>query len=184
MVDKQILQGCKQRDRKCQQKLYTICAPYAYAIARSYIWDDDFVKDVMQEAFVSVFRSIESYNEQKGSFKSWLAKIVTYKAIDFLKSNNRINISSGLEVVEHLVEDDFEYLDELTREDIEHLLSKMPMGYRTIFMLAAIDEYSHVEIGKMLNIGANTSRSQYHRALKWIKKNITVTPNQMRYEAL
>jgi RNA polymerase sigma-70 factor (ECF subfamily) len=40
----------------------------------------------------------------------------------------------------------------------------LPLGYRTVLNLYAIEGYSHKEIGKMLDIGESTSRSQYTRA--------------------
>lgn len=138
----------------------------------------------MQDAFVSIYESIQNFDESKGTFKSWIAKIATYRSIDFLKKNNKININQELEAIENISEDDFKHLDSLTKEDIESLLKEMPTGYRTIFLLSAIDGFSNKEIGKLLNISPETSRSQYHRALKWIKKNLSLTSNQIRYEAL
>ena len=64
------------------------------------------------------------------------------------------------------------------------MLSKMPAGYKTIFMLSVIDDYSHVEIAKLLDISPETSRSQLHRSMKWIKKNIFHSSTEYRNEAL
>jgi RNA polymerase sigma-70 factor (ECF subfamily) len=180
MVSPKIIQGCRKNDRQCQKQLYQQCAPYVYSIVKSYIKDQGFIKDVMQESFTSIFTSIHKYDDTLGTFKSWISRISTYRSVDFLKLNNKIKINTELEVVDHLTEDNFAHLDSLTKSDIEHLLSEMPSGYRTIFMLAAIDDYSHVEIGKMLEITPETSRSQLHRGLKWIKKNLNLTPNQIR----
>ncbi|MBK9582218.1 MAG: sigma-70 region 4 domain-containing protein [Saprospiraceae bacterium] len=40
------------------------------------------------------------------------------------------------------------------------MLVNMPVGYKTIFLLSVIDEYSHKEIGELLGITPETSRSQ------------------------
>lgn len=85
--------------------------------------------------------------------------------------------------MDHLSKDDFAHLDQLSKADIVLLLEDMPQGYKTIFLLHAIDDFSHKEIAELLEISPETSRSQYHRALKWIKKNTLITSNQIRYEA-
>jgi len=60
----------------------------------------------------------------------------------------------------------------LTNTDVKNLLSKMPPGYSRVFMLVAIDDYSHKEIAELLQITEETSRSQFHRAKIWIKNNV------------
>ena len=184
MTDKDLVKGCIKQDRRSQKALYQSYAPYAYSVAKSYIKDTNLIQDIMQESFTSIFKSIDKFDSSKGNLKSWIAKIVTYRAIDFLKLYKKISIDHALNVVDDIVEEDFAYLDNYTKGDIEALLKHMPSGYRTIFLLSAIDEYSHVEIGEMLDITATTSRSQYHRSLKWIKKHISLTPNCITNEAL
>ena len=52
------------------------------------------------------------------------------------------------------------------------LLSKLPVGYRTVFNLFAIEGYSHSEIASLLNITENTSKSQMFKARKWLQSQI------------
>lgn len=182
MVSQQIIKQCIGNDRQAQASLYNTCAPYVYTVVKSYISDEDYIKDTMQESFAGVFKSLDKYDEQRGKFKSWIAQITIRKCIDHLKSNKKIVFSSPLEVVESFSDNDFEYLDQLSKNDISHLLRDMPSGYKTIFMLSIIDEYPHTEIAIMLDISKETSRSQLHRALKWIKNNIFQTAKLNRYE--
>jgi RNA polymerase sigma-70 factor (ECF subfamily) len=138
----------------------------------------------MQESFTSIFKSLESFKTEKGSFKSWIAQITIRKCIDHLKSNNRLKLSTKLEALETMYDNDYETLNQWSKKDIEQMLSKMPAGYKTIFMLSVIDDYSHVEIAKLLDISPETSRSQLHRSMKWIKKNIFHSSTEYRNEAL
>ena len=85
MVSFKIIQGCKKNDRLCQKQLYQACAPYIFTIVKSYISDQNFVKDVMQESFTSIFTSINKFDDTFGTFKSWISRISTYRCIDFLK---------------------------------------------------------------------------------------------------
>lgn len=179
-----VINQCKRNNRIAQGNLYNSCAPYIYTIVKSYIKDDGFIKDVMQESFASIFQSINRYEPSKGSFKSWIAQITVRKCIDYLKTNNKITFATNLEIIESFSDEDFKHLDQLSKKDIDDLLTNMPSGYKTIFMLSVIDEYPHTEIAAMLNISPETSRSQLHRAMKWVKKNIFQSSNHCRYEAL
>lgn len=184
MVSNLIINKCKNKVRAAQSELYSSCAPYVYTVVKSYIQDEAFIKDLMQESFASIFNSINSFDSSIGNFKPWIAQITIRKCIDHLKSKSKISITSTLEVVETFSDHDFRHLDQLSKKDIETLLTDMPTGYKTIFMLSVIDEYPHTEIAKLLNISPETSRSQLHRSMKWIKKNIFQSSNHCRYEAL
>lgn len=57
-------------------------------------------------------------------------------------------------------------LDTLNYEDLLNLIRKLPMAYRTVFNLYAIEGYKHEEIAEMLDINVGTSKSNYHKAKK------------------
>jgi RNA polymerase sigma-70 factor (ECF subfamily) len=59
--------------------------------------------------------------------------------------------------------------DEMAAEDLMKILQKIPIGYRTVFNMFAIEGYSHKEIGEMLGITESTSKSQYSRARDFLK---------------
>ncbi|MBK8886594.1 MAG: sigma-70 region 4 domain-containing protein [Saprospiraceae bacterium] len=89
-----------------------------------------------------------------------------------------------MEVVDEENYDTLDSLEKLSVNDLEKMLVNMPVGYKTIFLLSVIDEYSHKEIGELLGITPETSRSQLFRAIKWIKTNIFNDINKMRYGIL
>jgi RNA polymerase sigma-70 factor (ECF subfamily) len=138
----------------------------------------------MQEIFAEIFLSLNKYKAERGSFKTWIGRITVYSCIDQLKKKQKLELNYGLEVLKDVSDSSFESMNKLNRDDIENLLDQMPFGYRTIFLLSVIDNYSHKEIGKMLSISPETSRSQLSRAKNWIKRNLFVSSSKMMYEAL
>ena len=62
--------------------------------------------------------------------------------------------------------------DSLSQEDLLKLIGELPVGYRTVFNLYAIEGYSHAEIAEQLNISENTSKSQLSRARKWLQTKL------------
>lgn len=71
-----------------------------------------------------------------------------------------------------------ELFSQLTQEEIMVYLQNMPEGYRQIFMLVIMDDYSHQEVADMLGISAETSRSQLSRAKKWLRANLSLSNKQ------
>jgi RNA polymerase sigma-70 factor (ECF subfamily) len=63
-------------------------------------------------------------------------------------------------------------ISDINVKNLMQLLSKLPVGYRTVFNLFAIEGYSHAEIASLLNITENTSKSQMFKARKWLQSQI------------
>lgn len=62
--------------------------------------------------------------------------------------------------------------EKLDEQDLLKLINELPVGYRTVFNLYAIEGYNHAEIGKQLDISENTSKSQLSRARKWLQNRL------------
>lgn len=184
MIANSTISQCVKGDQQAYSLLYCTCAPYIFTIIKNYFTPEDDRKDAMQEVFAQIFLSIQNFDEAKGSFKSWISKITVYQCIAILRKKDKLQISYHLEVVEEENYDTLESLEKLSVSDLEKMLVDMPLGYKTIFLLSVIDEYSHKEIGELLGISTETSRSQLFRAIKWIKSNIINDINIMRYGIL
>ncbi len=173
LTSTQIL-SCQKREHNALKHCYETCAPYLYTIVKSYIYDEENRKDVLQESFAAIFSSLNSYDHKKGPFKPWIAKVTVNQCIQHLRNNNKLNLFVPLNIDSHKEIKDYDnLLDQFSRQDMLQLLSKMPEGYRTVFVLFIIDEYSHKEIADKLHISIGTSRSQLSRAMNWLKKNLT-----------
>lgn len=176
MNENQLLRRCITRDEAALKSFYQEWSPYVYSVVKSYIQDNGFHKDVMQLIFIQTFNSLESYQENKGTLKNWLATIAIRQCIKHLKSNklDTLSLDNNDQVTLELYDEGWEsQLDQLSRNDLMTLLHHMPTGYKTIFTLHVFDDYPHTEIADMLDITTETSRSQYFRALKWIKSHIS-----------
>jgi len=171
MISQEIIDRCKRKERLAYKQCYELCAPYVYTIIKNYLYDEEVRKDAMQESFANIFKAIDSFDETKGLFKSWIAKITVNQCIGILRKSKKLNLFVPLEDAHVNTKVELGHLDKFNREELEFLLSKMPEGYKTVFLLSVVDNYSHKEIGKMINVSPETSRSQLFRAIKWIKKN-------------
>lgn len=173
MIDQKIIENCKRKDERAYKLCYDACAPYVYSIVKNYIYDFELRKDAMQEIFSQVFISIKTFDSTKGKFKSWISQIAINRCISILRKNKKLNYIIPLDR-ELEVADYSETFDAINKDELERLLSHMPEGYRTIFLLKVVDNYAHKEIAELLKISVNTSRSQLSRAIIWIQNNLSL----------
>lgn len=180
MVSNEIILACKRKEDNAFKLCYEACAPYAFTVVKSYIYDVNYRQDAMQEVFASLFLSIPNYDQNKGEFKAWFAQLVVRTCIDILRKRKKVNFLVPIQE-DHDNPQEIDFMFNLNKKEIESLLAHMPDGYRTVFLLSVIDDYSHEEIASMLNITKVTSRSQLSRAIKWIRKNLSVQTKKMIY---
>lgn len=129
-------------------------------------------EDLLQESFMRAFKNLSSYQET-ASLGAWLRKITVNCALE--KYRNEKKKKETVLYVETYFENDFAFENELAQFDLNDLLQKiqlLPLGYRTVFNLYAIEGYQHDEIADLLKIAVGTSKSQYSRARVMLKEMI------------
>lgn len=176
---KKALEGCLlAKAGRCQEFIYKKYYGYTMAIAIRYVRDEMEAEDIVNEAFVKVFRKIAEfvYPEEEDSvdkaFRSWIAKITVNTSIDKLRARKEvasIDEVSPSDLVVHAVS----VSTVLEEQDILKLLNDLPHIQRSIFNLYEIEGYSHQEIGEMLDIPESTSRTYLTRAKMKLRKLYT-----------
>jgi RNA polymerase sigma-70 factor (ECF subfamily) len=102
-----------------------------------------------------------------------MKRIVVTQALMAIRSNRSLSLSVSLEDAEKIHEPVAEDLNQLEVAELMDLVQSLPLGYRTVFNLFAIEGYSHQEIGELLGITESTSKSQLNRARSVLKEKIT-----------
>ena len=160
--DDQIIAGCLQGDRAAQQDLYEKYAAKMLGVCCRYLKDRDEAEDVMISSLMKVFEKLSQFKGE-GSFEGWMRRLVINECLTYLRRNKSMHMAFDVEAAER--EPDFKNLgDKLEEDDLLKLVNSLPIGYRTVFNLYAIEGYSHKEIASDLNISVNTSKSQLSRA--------------------
>ena len=71
---------------------------------------------------------------------------------------------------EHLHAEDEHVMSAMSTDELMEIIQALPPGYRTVFNLFAIEGYPHKDIGEMLGISENTSKSQFMKARAYLRK--------------
>ena len=182
MTEEAILKGCLENDATAQRELYNKFSPKMLSVCYRFAHNREDAEDMLQEGFIKVFTQIHSF-ENLGAFEGWIRRIIVHTCINILKKNKKFNESvdiihaTGLQVREETVP------SVIQAKQVVECIRMLPIGYRTVLNLYAIEGYSHREIAGMLGIEESTSRSQYTRAKAMledilVRKKILQNPKQ------
>lgn len=166
--ERTLVEKARAGQREAQKALYESLAPTMLAVCRRYIPDLHFAEDVMISGFVKVFQGLDSYRFE-GSFEGWVRRIMVRQAIDFLRKKQFVEFE---ETPPEPAVQGWESPDFLELQEIEKMIDALPEGYRTVFVLYAVEGYTHPEIADMLNISESTSKSQLFKARKRLQDHL------------
>ncbi len=166
-IDKhyQLVAECKQGSKKACYELYKLYAKAMLNIAFRIVGNVAEAEDVLQEAFLDAFNRIKDFR-QETTFGLWLKQIVVHRSINLLRKRKMEWAEledSGIEnIADEEPDDDEEVLYKVER--VKSAMQELPEGYRVVISLYLLEGYDHEEIGQILNISENTSRTQFLRA--------------------
>ena len=175
--ERELIKSSIRGDADARRALYDRYVQYLSAVCSRYITDRADAKDVLQEALVKIFQSLDRFEWRgEGSLKSWMTRIVVNECLKFLRDNRKLDMFVTMPELPDLPDekdDDTEISVEDVPPDVIHsMIRELPDGYRTVFNLFVIEGRSHREIAKVLGISEATSASQFHRAKKILSKRI------------
>ncbi len=182
MTEQAILVGCLQNDPSAQRELYNRYSPKMLSVCYRFGQNREDAEDMLQEGFIKIFTQIHTF-QNKGAFEGWVRRIIVHTCINFLKKNKKFNENIDLEHAGYLEVKEETMPSIMQARQIIECIRLLPLGYRTVLNLYALEGYSHKEIGEMLDIEESTSRSQFTRAkamleMILVKKRIIDQPKE------
>lgn len=136
----------------------------SYVCSRYIIGKDD-VHDVLQNSFIKMFRSIDSFEYRgSGSLKAWLTRIVVNESLKHIRQYSDFKTVTNDFEIPDISDEEEPNLEEMSQEVIMEMIRSLPEGYRTVFNLYVFENKSHKQIAELLGIAENSAASQFHRA--------------------
>lgn len=158
-----MLDACLQNNRAAQNKLYSRFAPILMPVCRRYAKNSYDAEDILQEGFIKIFKFLSDYKNQ-GSFEGWMRRIIITTALNYYKKKKITHYEYELQHLPDKEVSELTVVSQLFMNDLMYMVRHLPRGYQNVFNLYDIEGYTHKEIGEMLSISANTSKSQLNRA--------------------
>ena len=158
-MDERILaEGCREGDGAARRELY-----------------DRFAGRLMAVCMRKIYGAFGKFSYRgPGSLRAWMERVTVNVALEWLRGRNRLGMTELDEgrVAATVAAPDVSDVEQVPREVLLRFVSELPEGYRAVFNLYCIEEYSHREIARMLGINEKSSSSQLFRARALLARKI------------
>ncbi len=174
MEIERLIEQCRQGNKEALGNLYKAYAQRMRSICQRYVCDPQAVDDVLHDAFVVIFTSLDKLKDDTKA-EAWMAGIVRNVALKYGKRLKVVKTISQEEVFEEILSTAAENDSSeqpATFEELMHMVDKLPDGYGKVFRLSVFEGLSHKEIAEHLGIEPHSSSSQLTRAKKMMRKMI------------
>jgi RNA polymerase sigma-70 factor (ECF subfamily) len=140
-------------------------------VCRRYVKSVEDAEEILLDGFYKMFRALKDFTYQGDeAFQGWVKRIIVNECLMFLRKRAPFAVVAESDAEE--IPFPAEVLDSMSASEILLQIIQLPVGYRTVFNLYAIEGFSHPEIAAMLGIHEGTSRSQLAKARQLLQKMI------------
>ncbi|HVS92062.1 MAG TPA: sigma-70 family RNA polymerase sigma factor [Mucilaginibacter sp.] len=156
---------CKRGSKKACFELYRLYSKAMLNVAFRIVGDADEAQDVLQDAFLDAFNRVKDFR-QETTFGLWLKQIVVHRSINLLRKRRLEMVELGDDQLDNIPDEESEDDEEIQYKvaQVKEAMKELPEGYRLVLSLYLLEGYDHEEIGQILDISENTSRTQFLRA--------------------
>ena len=166
ITDVALMEAISQRDEVAPGALYDRYATLSYSLALRVVGDEAAAEDVVQEAYLKVWRMAHTYSPTRGTVKAWVLSVVHHQAIDLCRSRRATvplepsgEDESFFEPVspENVWESVSARFD---RETLRKALEAIPQEQRRMIELAFFKGYTHREIAELTRLPLGTVKGR------------------------
>lgn len=176
MTQEELLAQIYKKDDKAFTLLYDMYAKNLYGIIYNLIKEREEAEDVLQEVFVKIWKNLDSYNENKGRFFTWILNIARNGAIDRLRSkdfnNNQKNLSSDNFV--HILDDSSRTTNKIDTIGIQEFVKKLKPKCIQLIDLLFFKGYTQQEVSETLEIPLGTVKTQNRNCINELRNLLRV----------
>lgn len=176
MTQEDILPLILKKDDKAFTTLYDMYSKSLFSVISNLIKEQEEAEDVLQEVFVKIWKNIETYNETKGRFYTWIVNIARNTAIDKLRSkgfnNSQKNLSSDNFV--HLLDDSNKLTNRIDTIGIQEFVKKLKPKCIQLIELLFFQGYTQQEASDELEIPLGTVKTQNRNCINDLRNYLKV----------
>jgi len=176
MTQEELLAQIYKKDNKAFTLLYDSYAKSLYGVIYNLLKDREEAEDILQETFVKIWKNLDTYDESKGRFFTWLLNIARNSAIDRLRSknfnNNQKNLSSDNFV--HILDDNARTMNKIDTIGIQEFVKKLKPKCIQLIDLLFFKGYTQQEVSETLEIPLGTVKTQNRNCINELRNLLRV----------
>ncbi len=140
-----------------------------FVVCRSYTKNTAEAEDVLHDGFIKIFDKIGMY-KGAGSFEGWMRRIFVNTALERYRKMSKIYVVE--EVKDTIIEIEEETVSEISEKELLLLINELSPQYKLVFNLYVLENLTHKEISKCLEISEGSSKSNLARARQTLKTKV------------
>ncbi len=177
LADEELMPLIAARDPDAPEVVYDRHGGAAFSLAYRIVGERAAAEEVVQEAFISIWRSGGRYDRVRGSVRSWMLGIVRNRAIDLLRSRTGrtpldFDDDSVLEQREAAERTEEEALQHETADEVRGAIGELPRDQSKVIELAYFGGFSHSEIAEMLGVPLGTVKGRMRLGLEKMRSEL------------
>jgi len=169
--EREMIELCLKNDVRAQELFYRQYAGKMFGVCLRYAGNPMEAEDILQEGFIRTFLNLHHFRFE-GSLEGWIRRTMVNTAINHYKKQLKFQKEVEIREAVTFATNQEDVLSKLSTEELLGIIRELPTGYRTVFNLYVMEGYTHKEIGDLLGISENTSKSQFSRARNAIMNNL------------
>jgi RNA polymerase sigma-70 factor, ECF subfamily len=169
----ELVELLRQRSREGFNELYEGYSATLYGIICKIVKDTAVAEDILQDSFVKVWKNIDNYSAEKGSFFTWLLNITRYTAIDYLRSKQyKQQIKNQTTTDNEYIQETAYTVTNIDNNNLKLLVAKLEPKYREVIDLIYFWGYTQDEVSKILQIPLGTVKTRARMGLQLLRNNL------------
>ena len=177
LADEELMQLVQQGDPRAFELLYDRHGGAAFSLAYRMVGERAAAEDIVQEAFLSMWRSRVRYEPARGSVRTWVLGIVHHRAIDGLRRNlvhqRRRASAEGIEEVHEAAErTDVEAARREEARTVRAAMEELPGEQLQVIELAYFGGFTHTQIAEMLEMPVGTVKGRMRLGLEKLRRQL------------
>jgi RNA polymerase sigma-70 factor, ECF subfamily len=178
LADEEVMQLVQSGNPRAFELLYDRHGGAAFSLAYRMVGNRVMAEDIIQEAFLSIWRSRQRYDQARGSVRTWVLGIVHNRAIDGLRRSfvhdRRRETMEGVEERHEAPErTDVEAARREEARSIRSALETLPDEQRRTIELAYFGGFSHSQIAELLNEPVGTVKGRMRLGLDKMRRQLS-----------
>lgn len=174
--DDVLIHAIQQKNLDALEVLYDRHHGTALAVAHRVLGDRNLAEDVIQEAFLAVWRQAQTFTRERGTVRSWLLSIVRHRAIDITRGRSFSNERLSLDEIafEPRYPDAWQQVSRnLGKERVLEAVEALPAEQREAILLAYFDGYTYKEVSERTGVALGTIKGRMRLGMQKLRSMLT-----------
>jgi RNA polymerase sigma-70 factor (ECF subfamily) len=172
LTEEELVHSLRNREKIAIEALYDMYSSSLMGVIARIVIDEAIAEDVLQETFIKIWNSFQSYSTEKGRLFTWMVNIARNMAIDKIRSKDFKNQNKNQDI-----ENNVTFIDEQVNSvykpelmGIKDLVEKLKPEQKVILDLVYFKGYTHVEAAEELRMPLGTVKTRLRMAIMQLRK--------------